>query len=60
MVNNINYFLGAPGDGVWVQPSGSWEFQVAAKKEVQEEEQIRQKWEDDEERRVNKEQRSGF
>lgn len=51
---------GAPGDGVWVESTGSWEFEVAAKKEVQKEEQMTQKAEDDEERRVIKEQWSEF
>lgn len=51
---------GIPGDGVWVEPAGSWEFEVAAKKEVQEEEQMRQKAEDGEERRVNTEQKHGL
>lgn len=59
-ISLVTTLAGAPGDGVWVESTGSWEFEVAAKKEVQKEEQMTQKAEDDEERRVIKEQWSEY
>lgn len=58
MISLVTTLAGTPGDGLCVEPAGSWEFEVAAEKERQKEEQMRQKAEDGEERRVNKDQRS--